>query len=169
MAALELFGLILFFIVVAAGLVSIVFGLPGCWIILADAAVYALFTGFAKISWPILAILFGLALVGEGVEFLAGVYGAKRWGASRRAVLGALGGAVLGAILLSPLIFLVGALLGAFLGAFIGAFLVEYLFDRDTNRALRSGWGAFLGRTAGLLAKGAMAVGMAALIVSRFL
>ena len=153
----------------AAGLLSIIFGLPGCWIILADAAVYAGLTGFARISWPILAILLGMALVGEGVEFLAGVYGARRWGASRPAVLGALGGAVLGAILLSPLLFLVGALLGAFLGAFIGAFLVEYLSHRDPNRALRSGFGAFLGRIGGILAKGSMAAGMAALIISRFL
>ena len=162
-------GMGLFFPVLAAGLVSIPFGLPGAWIILADAAVFALLTGFAKISWPVLAILFGMALIGEGVEFLAGLYGAKRWGASKKGMLGALVGAVLGAVLLSPLLFLVGALLGAFLGAFAGAFLIEYLSRRNLPQALRSGWGAFLGRTAGLLAKGAMAVGMAALIVSRFL
>ena len=136
---------------------------------MADAAVYVLLTGFAKISWPVLAILLGMALVGEGLELLAGFYGAKHWGASKKGMLGALVGAVLGAVLLSPLLFLVGALLGAFLGAFIGAFLVEYFFDRDANRALRSGLGAFLGRMGGILAKGALAVAMTALIISRFL
>ena len=164
---LEVLGLVLFFLVMAVGVLVIVFGLPGCWIILADALVYALLTDLEKITWVVLAALLLMALAGEGVELLVNVYGAKRYGASRRAIIGAIGGAILGAVLMSPLLFLVGAVLGAFVGAFTGAFLVEFLSERNAGRALRSGWGAFLGKMGGMLAKGGAAVAMSAVIIAR--
>ena len=169
MEVLQIIGHIGFFLVMAGGILVIPFGLPGGWIILADAFVYALATGFQKITWPILGILLAMALVAEGVELLSGIWGAKRYGASRRAIAGAIAGAILGAILMSPLLFLVGAMIGAFLGAFAGAFLIEFLGDRNLRRALRSGFGAFLGRMGAILAKTGMATAMAAIIISRFL
>lgn len=168
MTVLSTIGLIFFFLVLAGGILVIPFGLPGCWIILADALVFALAAGFQKITWPILGVLLVMALIAEGVELMAGIYGAKRFGASRRAIAGAIAGAILGAILLSPLLFLVGAMLGAFLGSFAGAFLIEFLGDRNLRHALRSGFGAFLGRMGAILAKTGMATAMAVLIISRF-
>lgn len=167
MSVLQILGLAGFFLVLAGGILIIPFGLPGCWVILADALVYSLFTNFQTLTWPLLGVLLAMALAAEGVELLVGVYGAKHWGASNRAAAGAVAGAILGAILFSPLLFLVGAVLGAFLGSFAGAFLIEYLCDRDFRGALRSGLGAFLGRMAAIIAKTSMAVAMTGLIISR--
>jgi len=165
MSGLEILGVVLLFLVILGSIVTIVFGLPGTWIILLAAIVFSLFTGFAYIPFTVIIILFLMAAFAEGIEFLAVAYGAKKYGASRRASIAAIVGAILGAILLSPFLLIVGAVLGAFVGAFVAAFLVEYLGGGDFAKASRSGYGAFLGKLGGTIAKAAMGVAMAVVIV----
>jgi uncharacterized protein YqgC (DUF456 family) len=165
MAALEVAGLVIFFLIIAAGMIMILFGLPGCWIILADALVYGLITRFEQVTLWVLLLLLVMASAAEGLEFIAGIYGTKYYGASRRGIAGAIVGAIIGAILMSPLLFLIGAVLGAFVGAFLGASLVEYLNDRNYKRALRAGMGAFLGKLGGILAKEIAAVAMLGILI----
>jgi uncharacterized protein YqgC (DUF456 family) len=73
-------------------------------------------------------------------------------------ILGGLVGAIVGA----PLFFGFGAILGALLGAFLGAVLIELHTYGPTEwkKAVRSGWGNFLGRIAGVITKMAIAIGM---------
>lgn len=165
MGALEIIGLVFFFIVIAAGMIIIPFSLPGCWLILADAIVYALITKFEQMGLWWLILLLVVASLAELMELFAGIYGTKYYGASRRGIAGAIIGAIVGAILMSPMLFIIGAVIGAFIGAFLGAALFEYATDRDHRRALRAGMGAFLGKMGGILAKEIAAVAMLGIII----
>src|SRR3954469_16253656 len=76
-------------------------GLPGNWMIVAATALYAwLMPGDtrAAVGWSVVAVLAGLALVGELLELAAGAAGVKRAGGSRRGAVLALVGSVAGAI-----------------------------------------------------------------------
>jgi uncharacterized protein YqgC (DUF456 family) len=100
-----------------------------------------------------LGVLAALALV---VDFIAGAFGVKRFGASGRAVTGATLGAIVG------LFFgIVGVLVGPFIGAVIGELSVR----RNLAAASRAGVGAAIGMALGTAAKLAIALAMIGVIV----
>ena len=72
----------LFIVVAIAGLVSIIAGLPGNFIILAASALYGWYGGFEEITVKVIIVLVVLALLGEALEFLLGILGAKERKAS---------------------------------------------------------------------------------------
>ena len=115
---------------------------------------------FVYVGAGTLTALGVMALFAYLVDFIAGAFGAKRFGASGRSVAGAAIGAVVG-------IFfgLVGVLLGPFIGAVIG----ELSTQRDLNAASRAGVGATLGLVLGAAAKLALGVAMLGVfLVMRF-
>lgn len=150
----------LFIIVAMAGLISHVFGFPGNFIILGCSLLLGWYGGFKEITITILLILLGLALLGELVEFILGVLGAKKYKSSNKAIIGSIVFGIIGGILGIPFFFGIGAVIGAFLGAFFGAFLVEFVLEKNVDRAMKSGWGAFIGRLAGTFFKGAIGIAM---------
>ena len=83
---MEIFLLILFFLFSIAGIISHFFGLPGNWVILGISFLLAWAGNFDKIQLTTLAILLALTLLGELVEFLLGIVGAKKFDASNRAL-----------------------------------------------------------------------------------
>src|SRR6476646_4638740 len=99
-------------LVVACGLswLTTLVALPGNWFIAGCAALFAWLlpaeTG-RGITWTTVAVLAGLAILGEVVEFAAGAAGAAKQGASKRgvalAMVGALVGSVAGVAVGSPL------------------------------------------------------------------
>ncbi|MCA9243827.1 MAG: DUF456 domain-containing protein [Phycisphaerales bacterium] len=150
------------------GLVAIIFGLPGTFVILGAAAVYGWATGFAHITGGTLGWLTAMTVAAEALEQIAGVYGSKKFGSSRKALIGSIVGGIVGAIMFAPFLLGVGAVLGAFFGAFAGAFLTEMIFERKEMReALRSGYGAFFGRVGGFIFKMSLAVAMVVLVSFR--
>ena len=151
MAAL-LLGLCLF-----AGLVLVPLGLPGLWIMAAGVVGYGWLTGFHAIGVATIALVLGLALVGELLELWVGFGLARRYGGSGRAGWGALVGGIAGAVVGVP-VPLVGSVIGAFLGSFAGAALFEYSWSATPAIAVRAGWGAVLGRAAAAAAKSALGV-----------
>ena len=130
----------LFIFVAVAGLISNVFGLPGNFIILADSLLFGWYDGFNEVSVKILIILLGLALLGELVEFIVGVLGAKKYKSSNKAIVGSIVFGIIGGILGIPFFLGIGAVIGAFIGAFVGAFLVEFFLEKKVDRAMKSGW-----------------------------
>ncbi|MEC9010776.1 MAG: DUF456 family protein [Planctomycetota bacterium] len=123
------------------------------------------------IGWDSVGVLFGLALLGEVLEFVAGAAGAAKQGASRRAIALSLVGSfvvsLLGAVLLGGLIPIVGALLGAVLGggagAWCGAYLGEMWKGRSAPERMAAGRGAVIGRVLGTVSKllvGAVMIGV---------
>ena len=147
--------------------------LPGNWLVVAIAiggAVFA-YDGEPFLSWAAVGVLFALAVVGEGVEFLASAAGAAKHGASRRGVtlsiVGAMAGSLLGAGVGVP-VPVVGPLLGAVLGGAVGAFAGAYLGewwkrDRQHRDRMSIAAAAFGGRMVGTVGK--LLVGSVMLVV----
>ena len=152
--ALVIVGWVVFGVVVLLGLALDLVGLFGNWVILvALGAVWAI-TGFEHFGIGVMAVLLGLAVLGEVIEAAAAGFGASRFGGSRGAVVSAVLGCIVGAIVGTPWFPIVGTLAGACLGAFVGATAHEVLLmRRDAEAAAWAGFGAALGKVAGMLAK----------------
>ena len=86
-------------VLVVAGLVGLVLPvLPGPPLIFGGLFVAAWAEDFAYVGAGMLTLLAGVALLTYGVDFVATALGAKRFGASKRAVVGAAVGALVGLI-----------------------------------------------------------------------
>jgi hypothetical protein len=158
---------ILLVLVMTAGLLLIPLGLPGTFVILGAAFLYALATKFALITWKTLLVLLAAALMAEGVEALAGIAGGKRYGSGNLGVAASIVGGIIGAIMGAPFFFGLGAVMGALLGAFAAAVLAELLTGRPLDQSVRAGWGTFLGRVAGTFTKVIIGLAMAVLCIVR--
>lgn len=149
-------------LLVAAGFAGLVFPLlPGPILLFAGLLLGAWIDDFNYVGAGTLAVL-GVMTAGAYLcEVLGTAVGARRYGASRRAIVGATIGGLAG------LLFgIVGVLLGPFIGALIG----ELSSRRDLPAAARAGWGATIGIV--LAAAGKLALGFAMLgvfLVVRFI
>jgi uncharacterized protein YqgC (DUF456 family) len=160
------YGIAGVFTVLGAGCVFLVMlGLPGTWILILLAAGLQIGDGYWRsgdvhtFSWWTLGAATALALVGELVEFVAGVAGAKKAGASRRGMVGALVGGVAGAIVGAALLAGIGAIPGGFVGSALGAIVGELSHPHMTlESSLKPAGGAAVGRLAGTLMKLAIAL-----------
>lgn len=160
---MDFFWAAILILVLMTGWLLTVFSMPGNWVIVAAAAIFAWFVphdSHVAFEWPWLVALVLLALVGEGLELIASALGVKRGGGSKRAAILAMGGSILGSFvgallgLPIPIIgSLIAVLLCAALGALGGAMLGEAWKGRDLNQGWQVGQGAFWGRLAGSLAK----------------
>lgn len=149
-AVLYSFFIILF---AAAGVAMVSMGLPGTFVAWGGIFAGSLVTEFRFLSLRLLALFLLLLLSGELLEYVSGVIGAKKFGASNRAVIGAVVGGLAGAVALSLIVPVIGTVTGMLVGTFAGAFLAEYTVNRDIIASGRSGWGAFLGRIAAIFIK----------------
>lgn len=89
--------------------------------------------------WAVIAI--GVTLIDNFIP----VYTTQKMGGSKRAVWGSIIGLVVGIFLFPPI--------GLIVGPFIGAVLGELSAGKDTQTALRSGFGAFMGFIGGTILK----------------
>jgi uncharacterized protein YqgC (DUF456 family) len=162
---LEIAGLTVFILVLFIGIFSIVFGIPGTAVILLDVILYALITGFERISIKIVLILLVISILAEAIDFSLGVAGAARFGFSGRAIWISLISGFIGAVAMTPLFFGLGTA-GIFLGGFAGVLAIELVQQSKLKPALRTGYGAILGRVAGTLIKGFCALVMIVITMS---
>jgi len=138
-------------------------GLPGNWLIVAGAAVYAWrgpTDSAAGMGWYVVGALALLAIAGEVVELVAGAAGVSKRGGSRRgallAIVGSLVGSIVGLFVGLPIPIvgsLVGAVLFAALGALVGAMLGEWWKGTSLDNSLEIGKAAFIGRVLGTVGK----------------
>ncbi len=124
---------------------------PGAPLLFAGLWLAARADNFNYVGWGTLVILGVLAVLTYVVDFAATALGAKRFGASKRAILGAALGGLVGLFFGLP-----GVLLGPFVGAVIG----ELSGQRGLQAATRAGVGATLGLALGVAAKLALAFSM---------
>jgi len=162
---------LLFMIVGAACILLVVIQLPGTWIMLAIAGLiewadrlYLPDEHQPTFGWPVLLTCLGLAVIGEIIEFVAGVAGARRGGSTARGMWGALIGGIAGVFLFAPLFVVTGPfgpLFGAILGTFVGALVGELSAERATvGSSMRPAIGATLGRVVGTMSKIGIAMAM---------
>lgn len=166
----------LFLVLGAVCVLSLLVQAPGTWMLLGLALLlewldrFYLPAGDRETFSPwVLGACLALALLGEGIELLGGVVGARRGGATRRGTWGALLGGVIGVFVLTPLFFFVpvlGALLGSALGTFVGAVVGELTdpavppAERGLRRVWRPATWAAIGRIVGTTGKVAVGVTM---------
>lgn len=93
-------------------------------------------TGFAGFSVKFLLITAMVTVIVTAVDYFLPAWGAGKWGGSRAGAVGSVLGLLVG-LFFSP----VGIIVGPFAGAVAG----ELIAGRDTNVALRSGFGSFVG------------------------
>jgi uncharacterized protein len=157
----EFFYWLLAIILVAVGLAGVVLpAIPGAPLLFAGLFLAAWVENFAYVGKWTLVILGVLALLTYGVDFWAAMFGAKRFGASKRAIVGALIGTLVGLFLGLP-----GVLFGPFIGAVVG----ELSARRKLEDAARAGFGATIGLVLGVALKVALALSMIGIFaVARF-
>lgn len=149
-------------LLVGLGLVGLVLpGLPGAPLILLGLILGAWAENFTYIGLWTIVVLTVLAGLTYAVDFWATIFGAKKFGASKRAIIGALIGVLAGLFLGLP---------GVIFGPFIGAVIGELSARRDLQQATRAGIGATIGLVIGAALKIAMAFAMIGIFaVVRFL
>jgi uncharacterized protein YqgC (DUF456 family) len=133
--------------------------LPGTWLIVLATAVATLIRP-GPIEHTTLAVLAGLALLGELVEFAGASAGAAKAGGSKRGALLSLVGALIGAIVGSAAMLIIGTIIGACIGAGIGSYLGDRWAGRSNAQAMNAGRGAATGRLVGTAAKATIAATM---------
>ncbi|MHC4203892.1 MAG: DUF456 domain-containing protein [Planctomycetota bacterium] len=134
----------------------VVFGLPGNWLIVISTCLFAWWRWEDGVfSIYTLVAIVALAVLGELFEFLGGMHGAKRAGASWRgsiaAIAGAVAGAIIGTFLIPILLF--GTVLGACIGAGLATWSLELSRGRKMDESVRCAVSAGLGELLGITAK----------------
>ncbi|HVT58718.1 MAG TPA: DUF456 family protein [Thermoanaerobaculia bacterium] len=134
--------------------------LPGAPLVFLGLLVAAWADDFQRVGAWTLGILALLTLLTFAIDLWAARHGARRVGASRLAMAGALLGTVVGIFFSLP-----GLLLGPFIGAAVG----EYLARRSWKQAGRAGLGTWLGILLGTAARLALVFLMIGLFVTVYL
>ena len=109
------------------------------------------------------AMLVGLALFGEVIEYIAQGWGSKKYGSSTSGMWAGLLGALVGALAGLPLLFGLGAFIGALVGAWIVFILWSATRGRNDYEARQAAKGALVGRFLGIVVKcgiGAVMLGL---------
>jgi len=145
---------VLLIIAGAAGIILPV--LPGAILLLAGFFLAAWAENFVYVGPVALGILSVLTVLTYAIDFLAGAVGAKRFGASRRAAVGAAIGALVGIFFGIP-----GIIVGPFAGAVVGELTVR----PDFRAAGLAGVGTWLGMVIGAAAKAAIGFTMIGIFV----
>lgn len=145
-------------LLVALGIAGLVVpGLPGAPVLFAGLVAAAWAEDFQHVGVGWLSVLGLLATATWAADFVAASFGAKQFGASKRAMLGAALGGLAGLFFGLP---------GVVLGPFAGAVLGELSLRRDLRSAQRAGLGATLGLALGAAAKLSIAFTMLGLFAA---
>ena len=146
---------------IVAGLAGTVLPvLPGPVLVWAGIVLGAWIDDFQRVGTTTLVVVTVLAALAWVLDYVAGLLGARRAGASRQALVGAAIGTVAGLFM---------GVVGVLFMPLVGAALGEYLAQKDQHRAVRVGVATWLGIMLGLLAKVVLAFIMVGLFVAALL
>jgi hypothetical protein len=142
----------------ALGIAGIVLPvLPGTVLIFGGILLGAWIDDFARISTWTVAIAAVLTVISVICDYVAAALGAKRVGASRQAVIGAMLGTLLG---------IFSGLWGLIFMPLVGAAIGEYLVLRDLQRAGQVGMATWVGLLLGTAVKIAIAFTMLGMFIA---
>lgn len=146
---------------IVAGLAGTVLPLlPGTLLVWAGIVVGAWIDDFTLVGTTTLWVVTGLALLAWALDYVAGLLGAQKVGASKLALIGAAVGTVVGLFM-----GLVGVLFMPLVGAAVG----EYWTLRDQQRAVKVGVATWAGIMVGLVAKVVLAFMMVGIFLAAIL
>lgn len=149
-------------VLIVVGLLGIVLpALPGLPLVYVGMLIAAWNNGFEAIGVWTLVVLGVMTLFSFAIDIFSTAIGAKRVGASRKAVVGAVLG-TLGGLFFMP----IGLFVGPFLGALAGELIHLRRLDRDgLGQATKVGVATWVGIVLGVALKIALAFAMLALFV----
>ncbi|MGB5101788.1 MAG: DUF456 domain-containing protein [Steroidobacteraceae bacterium] len=130
---------------------SVLPALPGVPLVFGGLLLAAWIDDFERVTWLPLVVLGVLTAVSFLIDFVATALGAKRVGATRLAIVGALLGTVAGVFLGIP---------GLILGPFVGAVAGEMISHGKVEQATRAGLATWMGLIFGTLSKVALVFAM---------
>jgi uncharacterized protein YqgC (DUF456 family) len=132
-------------VIMSAGLLgSILPAVPSTPLVLLAVILHKLYFGPTGVGWVAMTLLAAIMVLSLVMDHLASGYGAKRFGATWRGIVGAIVGGLVGLFFNLP---------GILLGPFIGALVFEISGGRKFKESSRAGAGATLGLLAGALGK----------------
>ena len=117
-------------------------------------------TRFANFSLKFLLITAGITIIVTILDYILPVWGTKKFGGSRAGTIGSIAGLLLGLFFVPW---------GIILGPFIGAVVGELITGRDTNYALRSGIGSFIGFVFGVAMKLTVCIALTYYYIKEFI
>lgn len=144
-------------LLIATGLAGTVLpALPGTALVLGGIVLGAWIDDFSRVGGVAITVVAVLAVAAWVLDYVAGLLGAQRAGASRQALVGAALGTVAGLFM---------GLVGVLFMPLVGAAAGEYIARRDQGQALRVGVHTWLGLMAGMLGKLVLALMMVGVFV----
>ena len=133
-------------LIMLSGLAGVVLPIiPSTPLIWVGVFIYAACDRFESIGWSLLFIFAILTIVSLALDYLGGVIGAKKYGATRWGLIGSVIGGIAG--------FFMGGIIGLIFGPFFGAVLFELIFGKDLKGAFKSGVGTLVGFLGGVIVK----------------
>lgn len=146
---------------VLIGLIGVILpALPGLPLVFAGMLLAAWTDHFEHIHWLTLVVLGLMTVLSLAVDLFATTVGAKRVGASRKALLGSILGTFAGLFFMP---------VGLFVGPFAGALLGELWHGKEWRQATKVGFGTWLGIALGVVLKLSLAFAMVGLFVIAWL
>lgn len=133
---------------------------PGTVLVWGGIVLGAWIDDFTRVGTTTVVVVSVLAVLAWGLDYVAGLMGAQKAGASKQALLGAAVGTVVGLFM-----GLVGVLFMPLVGAAVG----EYLARKDQSRAVKVGVATWIGIMVGLIAKVVLAFVMVGIFVAALL
>ncbi len=128
--------------------------LPGLPLTFAGMLLAAWAGDFQQVGWVTLTVLGLLTALSVAVDVLSTALGAKRVGASRKAIIGSVIGTFAGLFFMP---------IGLFIGPFAGALVGEMMHGRELRQATKVGMATWIGLVAGMVLKVGLAFAMLAL------
>ena len=129
--------------------------LPGTAFVLAGIVLAAWIDDFQRITGWTIGIAVALTALSFVLDYAAGILGAKKVQASRKAIIGAALGTVAG---------LAMGIVGVLFMPLVGAAVGQYIEQKDHKHAVKVGVATWLGVMAGMIAK----VGIAFMMIGLF-
>lgn len=142
--------------------------IPGPSLIVGAIVAAGFIYGWQQVTVPLIVSIIVLALC-FAIEYLAGILGGQKAGASNWGQVGAMIGLGLGFFGLLPALPVGGPLIGIFFGPFIGAVIAEIFYlmrDKSLSaldrlqKSLRAGIGIVAGSVVGLVMQGLLSLGV---------
>ena len=145
MTVLEILLFVLALLVMIIGLAGVILPiLPGIPLIAGAGLLYAIITGFEKITLEIILVFAACTAIGLIIDYVANYFSVRKMGGGRAGAIGAVLGAFIGifihwlAIIILP---------------FVLAVLFELIAGKQYAQAVRSGFGSFVGIVLGGLTR----------------
>jgi uncharacterized protein YqgC (DUF456 family) len=147
-------------LLIVAGIAGTILpAIPGIPLLFVGLLVGAWADDFERVGWVTLTVLGVLAVASLAIDLAATALGARRVGATRKALIGAALGTLVGLFFGIP---------GLIAGPFVGAVAGEMLSHGEWRRATSAGVGTWVGLLFGTLAKVALAFAMVGVFVLAF-